>query len=174
MSARTLDVTQKPLEQGFEQLFHEHHPLVYRTAYSVTGSREDAEDVAQTIFLKVYKRGGWSRLKENPKAYLYRAAVNEALSVIRSRRRQILTDDPNELDRAVEPAASAVGDTLQQQFREALAGLGPSAVEIVILRYEHNYSDAEIARLLGTSRSAIAVRLFRARARLRKFMEKKA
>jgi DNA-directed RNA polymerase specialized sigma24 family protein len=43
----------------------------------------------------------------------------------------------------------------------------------LILRYEHDYSDAEIAKLLGTSRSAIAVRLFRARARLKKFMEKK-
>jgi RNA polymerase sigma-70 factor (ECF subfamily) len=174
MSARAFDVTNKPLEQGFEQLFHEHHALVYRTAYSVTGSREDAEDVAQTIFLKLYRRGDWSRLKENPKAYLYRAAVNEAVSVIRSRRRQILTDDPREFDRAVEPAAAPVGDTLQRQFREALAGLGPSAIEILILRYEHNYTDAEIAKLLGTSRSAIAVRLFRARTRLKKFMEKKA
>lgn len=62
---------------------------------------------------------------------------------------------------------------LRREFLDAVAGLSPSAVQILILRYEHNYSDAEIAKLLGTSRSAIAVRLYRARKRLKRFMEKK-
>jgi RNA polymerase sigma factor (sigma-70 family) len=50
---------------------------------------------------------------------------------------------------------------------DALAQLNPRAVEILILRYEHDYSDAEIARILGKSRGAIALTLFRARARLK-------
>jgi RNA polymerase sigma-70 factor, ECF subfamily len=170
-TARAFDVTNEPLEQGFEQLFHEHYSLIYRTAYSVTGSREDAEDVVQTIFLRLYRRGAWTGLNENPKAYLYRAAVNEAVSVIRSRRRHILTNNPSELDR---PVAADTESVLRREFLDALAGLSQSAVQILILRYEHNYSDAEIAKLLGTSRSAIAVRLFRARTRLKRFMEKKA
>jgi RNA polymerase sigma factor (sigma-70 family) len=173
-AARDRDVSNAPLEQEFEQLFHDHYPMVYRTAYSVTGSREDAEDVVQTIFLRLYRRGDLSAVKENPKAYLYRAAVNTAVSVVRKRRKHILTDDPAELDRPVEAKTSSEEPELQGQFLEAIAQLNPSAVEILILRYEHNYSDAEIARLLGTSRGAIAVRLFRARARLKKFMEKKA
>jgi RNA polymerase sigma-70 factor (ECF subfamily) len=173
-TAKVLNVIKEPLEQEFEQLFHEHYPLVYRTAYSVTGSREDAEDVVQTIFLRLYRRGELSGLKENPKAYLYRAAVNAAVSVVRLRRRHILTDDPAELDRPVEARTSSKEPELQGQFLEAMAQLNPGAIEILILRYEHHYSDAEIANLLGTSRGAIAVRLFRARARLKKFMEKKA
>jgi RNA polymerase sigma-70 factor (ECF subfamily) len=177
-AAKDRDVSNAPLEQEleqeFEQLFHNHYPMVYRTAYSVTGSREDAEDVVQTIFLRLYRRGELSRLKENPKAYLYRAAVNVAVSVVRSRRRHILTDDHSELDRPAETQTSHEEPVLQGQFLETLAQLSPSAVEILILRYEHNYSDAEIAKLLGTSRGAIAVRLSRARARLKKFLEKKA
>jgi RNA polymerase sigma-70 factor (ECF subfamily) len=173
-AARERDVINAPLEQEFEQLFHDHYPLVYRTAYSVTGNREDAEDVVQTIFLRLYRRGEWSGLKENPKAYLYRAAVNTAVSVVRSRRKHILTDDPVELDRPVEAKTSNEEPALQGRFLEAISRLNPSAIEILILRYEHNYSDAEIAKLLGTSRGAIAVRLFRARARLKKFMEKKS
>jgi RNA polymerase sigma-70 factor (ECF subfamily) len=161
------------LEQDFEKLFHEHYPLIYRTAYSVTGSREDAEDVVQTIFLRLYRRKELSGLKENPKAYLYRAAVNTALSVVRSRRRHILTDDLTKLDRPVEATPASREAALQSEFRKTLSQLNPGAVEIMILRYEHHYSDAEIAKLLGTSRGAIAVRLYRARARLKKFMEKK-
>jgi RNA polymerase sigma-70 factor (ECF subfamily) len=173
-TARILNVINEPLEQEFEQLFHEHYPLIYRTAYSVTGRPEDAEDVVQTIFLRLHRRGNLSAVNKNPKAYLYRAAVNAAVSVIRSRRRYVLTDDAAEFDRPVEAKTSNEEPALQGQFLEALAQLSPAAVEILILRYEHHYSDAEIAKLLGTSRGAIAVRLFRARMRLKKFMEKKA
>jgi len=172
-SARDVDVSNDALTQEFEQLFHDHYPLVYRTAYSVTGSREDAEDVVQTIFLRLYRGGELSRLKQNPTAYLYRAAVNAGVSVVRSRRRHVLTDDPGKLDKPVEAKTSSQNPAFQNQFLDAIAQLNPSAIEILILRYEHHYSDAEIAKLLGTSRGAIAVRLFRARARLKKFMEKK-
>jgi RNA polymerase sigma factor (sigma-70 family) len=48
-----------------------------------------------------------------------------------------------------------------------MAGLKPRALEILLLRYAHDYSDAEIAALLGTSRGTIAVTLYRIRARLR-------
>ena len=54
------------------------------------------------------------------------------------------------------------------RLRDALAELNPKAVEILILRHVHGYSDAEIAKLLRTSRGTIAVSLFRTRARLRK------
>src|SRR6185436_18336514 len=92
-AATDQDVSNEPLAQEFEQLFHDHYPMVYRTAYSVTGSREDAEDVVQTIFLRLYRRGDMAAVKENPKAYLYRAAVNTAVSVVRARRRHVLTDN---------------------------------------------------------------------------------
>jgi RNA polymerase sigma-70 factor (ECF subfamily) len=176
VAARVLEASSaivEPLNEEFEHLFHEHYPLVYRTAYSVTGSREDAEDVVQTVFLRLYRRGSWPGLKENPKAYLYRAAVNAAVSVMRSKRRHVLTDNEAELDRPVEPSPTEHGSALRDIFLEALAQLSPQAVEILILRYEHHYSDAEIAKLLGTSRGSIAVRLYRARRHLKTFMEKR-
>ena len=173
LAAKVWNVINEPLEREFEDLFHEHYPLVYRTAYSVTGSREDAEDVVQTIILRLYRNKDWSGLKGKPKAYLYRAAVNEAVSVLRSRRRLLLTDDPAELEKPLETSGSSREPALQGEFLKTIAHLGKSAVEILILRYEHNYTDAEIAKLLGTSRSAIAVRLYRARARLKRFMEKR-
>lgn len=151
MAARVRNMINEPLEREFEDLFHEHYPLVYRTAYSVTGSREDAEDVVQTIFLRLYRRKEWSGLKGNPRAYLYRAAVNEAVSVVRSRRRLLLTDDPGELEKPLASSGSSREPALQGEFLKTIAHLGKSAVEILILRYEHNYTDAEIAKLHGCS-----------------------
>ena len=87
--------------------------------------------------------------------------------------RHVLTDNPSELDRPAELRTTPAEEPPRRaEFLKALAQLSPSAVEILILRYEHDYTDAEIAKLLGTSRTAIAVRLHRARARLKKFMEK--
>jgi RNA polymerase sigma-70 factor, ECF subfamily len=79
------NVTNKELTQEFEETFREHAPMIYRTAYSVTRTPQDAEDIVQTLFLKLLRRGFPEGLKENPKAYLYRAAVNLSLNAVRVR-----------------------------------------------------------------------------------------
>jgi RNA polymerase sigma-70 factor (ECF subfamily) len=157
--------------QEFEEIFREHYQLVYRTAYSVTGNRYDAEDVLQTVFLRLVQREASPDLGKSPKAYLYRAAVNQSLNTVRSRKRRNLVDDDVErLETPVLAADSPADDGIQRQLMDAIAQLKPWAVEILILRYEHNYSDAEIAKMLGKSRGTIAVTLYRARARLKKLI----
>jgi len=158
------------LAQEFEEIFREHCQFIYRSAYSVTGNRQDAEDVLQNVFLKLIERELPSALMRNPKAYLYRAAVNLALNTIRTRKRQRLTHDVELMEvPAVEVASE--GADIQRQLMNAITQLKPSLVEILILRYEHNYSDAEIAQMLGTSRGSVAVTLNRTRARLKKLMD---
>jgi len=70
-----------------------------------------------------------------------------------------------------QPPGAAAGtifdDELRSRLREAIGQLKPVAAEILLLRYAHDYSDAEIARMLGVSRGAIALKLFRLRARLK-------
>ncbi len=154
-----------------EDLFQEHHQLIYRTAYSVTGSRPDAEDVLQIIFLRLIRRGLPPELWKNPKGYLYRAAINVSLNTVRDRDRRKTDNDGERILTIVDPAAPAGVDTeIRRQLLDAIAQLKPRAVEILILRHVHDYSDAEIARMLGTSRGTVAVALFRARARLRKLL----
>src|SRR6185295_15162626 len=90
MSTVTLsDVTRTPLMQELDRMFREYHQLIYRTAYGVTGSREDAQDIVQTIFLRLLRREFQRDLKTNPKAYLYRAAVNLSLTTIQKRQRHV-------------------------------------------------------------------------------------
>src|SRR5207248_8435750 len=66
-----------------EQLFAEHHQRVLRAAYRITGSMADAEDVAQSVFVRLLQ--GASEAVEKPESYLYRAAINGALDLLRRR-----------------------------------------------------------------------------------------
>jgi len=166
-------VNDKQSSQEFEQLFRAHSQFVYRTAYGVTGNAEDAEDVLQTIFLRLVRREVPPNLRSNPKAYLYRAAVNVSLSVIRSRRLQLALDDPESVDCSVYTTRAREDWKVRDQLLAALETIARSdsqAVELLILRYVHGWSDSEIAKMFGKARTTIAVRLFRARARLKKLI----
>jgi RNA polymerase sigma factor (sigma-70 family) len=161
-SARDMALTSE-----LEDLYREHHELIYRTAYSVTGSRPDAEDVLQIIFLRLLRRGLPRDLERNPKGYLYRAAVNVSLNTLRNRKRRTAKEDVEPMLVAVHPAGENRREESRRRLLDAIARLQPRAVEILILRHVHEYSDAEIARMLGTTRGTVAVALYRARARLR-------
>ena len=158
--------------QEIEQIFREHYQFVYRTAYSVTGNVQDAEDVLQTIFTGLVRRDIPADLVKNPRAYLYRAAFNLSLNTIRSRKRQALhNDDVDAVSAIPSTSDSDAHDEMERRLYEAIAELQPRVAQIVVLRYAHGQSLAEIAKLLGTTRSSVAVSLFRARARLKKLID---
>jgi RNA polymerase sigma-70 factor (ECF subfamily) len=160
----------EPLSEDLEEIFRQHSRLVYRTAYSVTGSPQDAEDVVQNLFLQLLRRGFPPDFRKNPTAYLYRAAVNVSLNAVKSRQRHVSAVDPARLELVADAHASGPDTDLQERLVRAMSQLNPRAVEMLILRYQHNSSEAEIGALLGTSRGVVAVTLFRARARLKKLL----
>jgi RNA polymerase sigma-70 factor (ECF subfamily) len=129
---------------------------------------EDAEDVLQTLFVHLLRREQPPEFRQNPKAYLYRAAVNTSLNVVRARRRNVLTGGEGRLEGLASWRQSVAEEKAREDLRTVLSELSPRTAEIFILRHVHGYSDAEIAALLDISRGTIAVTLFRARARLRK------
>jgi RNA polymerase sigma-70 factor (ECF subfamily) len=156
------------LPEGFERLFREHAKFIYRTAYRITGNNEDAEDVMQSLFVRLLRLELPPQFDMNPKAYLYRSAVNIALNLVRTRARSLNVGVPAQfLDRPSHQESPAEVE-MRETLCEALAELNEKAAEILILRYVHGYSDSEIASLLGTTRGTIAVSLFRSRRRLRK------
>jgi len=163
------DVSREPDGQDFEALFRQLSPMVYRTARALTGRPDEAEDIVQAIFLKLIERELPVVFRKDPRAYLYRAAVNMSLDVLRSRRRFTFTHEVDGLESPSAITPVFEGDH-HRRLRAALAQLRPEAVQIVVLRYVHGYSDADIARLLGTSRGAVGLRFFRVRARLKKLV----
>jgi len=169
-SVQASGVVVEALEQEFEEIFRQHHDMVFRTAFSVLGNSSDAEDVVQTIFLRLLDRGTSPDVTKNAAGYLYKTAVNESLNLIRSRKRLVLVSDPKRIETyAAEDSAESAED-VHRRLYEAVARLSPDAAHILVLRYVHKYSDAEIAKQLGRSRGAIAVALYRARARLKKWI----
>jgi RNA polymerase sigma-70 factor (ECF subfamily) len=170
-TATELDSNEASLTQKLERLFREHSTMVYRTAYGVTGNREDAQDILQTIFLRLLRSDSARDAQQDPKAYLYRAAVNLSLDTLKTRRRRPFVRDVDHTQVAA-PNAAATIDEDHSRLYEAVASLPPESREIVILRYIHEYSDSKIATMLGKSRVAVAVSLFRSRARLKKLLQK--
>lgn len=67
-----------------DDLFDAHHGLVFRTAYRITGNAADAEDVLQTVFLRLLGRDPGGSTLEKPESYLRRAAINVALDLVRA------------------------------------------------------------------------------------------
>ncbi len=160
----------KQLSQQVERIFDRHYELIYRTAYGLTGSVADAEDIIQTIFVRLLNRE-LPRTSAPPERYLYRAAFNLSLNTIRNKKRELLTGNMEVFDASYDTGDASREDlALDQALREAIAALHPAAAQMVILRYVHDYSLAEIARMLGTTRSTVAVSLYRSRSRLKKYL----
>ena len=153
-----------------EQVYREHASRVLSAAYCVTGRNEDAEDVLQTVFMRLVRSD--AHFRDNPAAYLHRAAVNASLDLIRSRKSR--RADP--LEEREYALASPQGDSadrvlasteLQAEVRKALTQVSPRSAEIFALKYFEGYDNHEIARMLGSSRSTINVILHRARQHVR-------
>jgi len=170
------------LSEDFEALFQAHGQLVFRTAYAITGHRQDAEDVLQSVFVKVLQQQGTpsrrsgrqglaAAVRQQPARYLHRAAVNASLNVLRSRKRRRLVDGLDVQTIPASPAEAREQDERHERLTEAMARLTPRALEILMLRYQHDYTDVQIAELLGTSRGVIAVTLYRIRTRLRTLLD---
>ena len=156
-----------------ETLFQAHHGRVFRTAQRITGSIADAEDVLQTVFLRLVKGQDDYDWSKNPEAYLSRAAINASLDLLRSRTRsKAVALDDNEVDSIAgsfrSPEAVHADRELQKLVRQAVSRLGKTAGEMFVLRYYEGFDNKEIAALLNTSPLVVGVVLHRARTKLRK------
>ena len=159
-----------------EELFNQQHDRVFRTAYRVTGSAEDAEDVLQTIFLRVARGQEAAMAADNPEAYFARAAINASLDLIRSRKRARAVSIDDAVNSAsvapfvskANPATDQEDRELRKLVREAVSKLGHTAGQMFALRYFEGLGNAEIAEIMNTSPLVVGVTLHRARVRMRK------
>lgn len=159
-----------------EDLFRVHGRDVFKAAYRVTGSESDAEDVVQTVFLRLLANRHAGRVRRDEAgAYLRRAATNAALDSLRRKKTRAavalddappatLTDETPSAERQVSGAG------MRRALREGLAHLNPRAAEAFVLRHLEGWSNGEVATALGTSAPVVAVTLHRARRSLQKHL----
>ncbi len=163
-----------PLEETSENLsllFREHHRRILIAAYRITGNMADAEDVTQSVFLRLAT--GNTPPPANAGSYLYRAAINGALDQLRRRKAAGL--EPLELVATTtstaagsSPEAGVSVTELRAWLRLAISELAPRAAEMFTLRYLEELGNREIAALMGTSQAVVAVTLHQVRSRLKK------
>jgi RNA polymerase sigma factor (sigma-70 family) len=157
--------------ERLSELYAEHHRRILLAAYRITGSMADAEDVAHAVFLRLASGDGLA--VQNAGSYLYRAAINGALDLLRRRTRG--ATEP--LDTAADVASNLPGGSPEQEasrrelggrLRQAISELRPRTAEMFTLRYVEELGNREIAALMGTSQAVVAVTLHHARALLKK------
>ena len=159
-----------------EGLFEQHHHRIFRTAHRLTGRAADAEDVLQTVFLRLARGQESPGIGTNPEAYFTRAAINASLDLLRSRKRaNAVAMDDVENSAELASSVSRRNPETHQEDRElqglilgAVSRLGPTAAQMFALRYFEGFDNGEIASAMNTSALVVGVTLYRARARLRK------
>jgi RNA polymerase sigma-70 factor (ECF subfamily) len=154
-----------------ERVFRENHAMVFRAAYRITGNATDAEDVLQTVFLRMLKRDSGAEPVDNMASFLHRAAVNAGLDLVRAR--QNVRNVPlDELEPVLAESSHRGPDRVQSSneirewLRGALARLNPRIAQMFVLRFFEGKDNPEIARLLDTTPGTVAVTLSRTRDRL--------
>jgi RNA polymerase sigma-70 factor, ECF subfamily len=153
---------------GFAELYERHYAAVFRAALRVTGNPADAEDVLQTVFLRVLARGEDVEAAALPAPYFRRAAVNAAVDLLR--RRAVHAESVYD-DRAPH-AASQPPSLLREQLRRAIATLEREDATLFLLRHVEGLSIEELAGMFQLEKNNVAVRLHRIRHRLQTEMDR--
>ncbi len=146
----------------FDQVFEQYHTTVYRLAYARTGNRFDAEDVLQTVFLKLMKTDTCFAEPEHIKAWLIKVAANTSKNLLTSawmRLTEGIKDD------------YAVDEHKNLEVYSEVLKLPVKYRTVVHLFYYEGYSCAEIATILETKEATVKTRLKRARERLKEALK---
>ena len=158
--------------EWLEPIYRDHARAVFATAYRVTGNAQDAEDVLQTVFLRLARREVGPDLSRGALPYLRRAATNASLDVIDSRRTRAaapLEDVATQVadTRSPAPDHRHAGRELRATLRRAVSSLGRRSAEMFVLRYFEELDNREIAEMYETTPGTVAVTQHRDSARLK-------
>ena len=166
---------QKDDVDAFEQLVRAHEKTVYNLALRTLGSREDAEDAAQEVFVKAYTSLKSFRGESRLSVWLYRITNNVCIDFLRRRRDAVSLSAENAEDGETEmeisdlrfdPVTIAEKHDLQEHIRDALQHLPEEQREAFLLRTVAELSYEEIAATLGIDLGTVKSRIFRARKKL--------
>lgn len=165
---------------AFEELVLLFDKKIYNYCLRMTNNRSDAEDLAQEVFLKVYKNLKNFRKDSKFSTWIYRIAYNTCVDNYRKKRLKLLP-----LNKIIDEEQQEIGipssDPLPEEqvisnekyslIKECIAQLKPRYKSAIILRDIHNYSYREIAEILGIPIGTVKSDISRARALLRKALE---
>jgi RNA polymerase sigma-70 factor (ECF subfamily) len=157
---------------AFAALSRRYRDAYTRFAVRMVGSRDDAEDVLQSAFIRAYRALDRCRDPSRFGAWLYQIVANECRTYVirRGRREKRLIRDEASLHAAVAEPASDMNDTLDD-VQHALQQLDPLQREAFLMKHVEQLSYETMAEITGDGISALKMRVKRATARLREMLE---
>jgi RNA polymerase sigma-70 factor (ECF subfamily) len=158
--------------KSFERIVHKYHKLVFNLAHQMSKNTDDAADITQSVFLKVYEKLSTFKPEYKFFSWLYRIAINESLNLVQRQERQEELDEEavSESGMPDEPVSSQ--DTTQG-VQEALLDLDVKYRVIIVLRHFHDLSYEEIGHILDIPEKTVKSRLFTARTLLRAICQRR-
>jgi RNA polymerase sigma-70 factor (ECF subfamily) len=164
MDERLLQMALKGDKEAFKALFERHKDRVYATALRIVGNRDDAAEILQEVFLKVYRKGGSFRAKSSVGTWIMSIAIHASLN--RAKRAKIIKFVPMS-----EPPPSHSPASMNGQLSHALLQLEPGARAVLALRYFEEMDYAQIADALGCAIGTVKSRLHYAHMKLREVLK---
>jgi RNA polymerase sigma-70 factor (ECF subfamily) len=180
--AATVALARDGDSEAFRALVQRHGRAVYRLAYRMTGSAQDAEDVVQETFLKAYKQLSRFESRANFGTWLHRIAVNCSIDLIRSRPHREASHDDADLEQfgagvertdatGTSPERLMMSTEVQQRIGDAMGSLSRMERAAFILRHFEGRSIDEISQSLGLKTNATKHSIFRAVRKMRVALE---
>lgn len=165
---------------AFTRLMDLYRERIYRLAMHMVGNSEDAHDLCQEIFVRVYRSlGGFDRQRAFT-PWIYRIANNVIIDHFRHRKSRpalaelnpeqpFFEDGPD--TKAVDPQQNVIDDEVRKQVRSAIQSLPENYRSVVVFRYVDDLSYAEIAEALDLTEANVMMRMSRARRMLREKLQ---
>ena len=146
--------------------------MVYRISFHYFGNREDAEDVSQDVFLKLYSHNTKFESEEELKAWLIRVTTNTCHSYFRNPFRKRKTEiDEKEIENTVGSSSSEQEIINRKVVMDAVMSLSERYRIVVYLYYYEEYSICQISNTLNIKETTIQTRLSRAREKLKSVLK---
>jgi RNA polymerase sigma-70 factor (ECF subfamily) len=170
---RAFDAARSGDLAAFERLMRQHERLVLATALRLTGRMEDARDVSQEVFLKLYRNLDKVQASEAISSWLYRVTVNASHDVTRRRRPESPVEEAGALASGeAGPHEVLTEDERRRVLQLSLRMLAEKERAALVLRDLEGLSTAEVARVLGSSEATVRSQVCKARVKVRAFVER--
>jgi len=165
---------------AFQEFVERYKKKIYYVAYDITGDHNDAEDVSQEVFIKVFRSLKTFRRNAKISSWLYQVSVNASIDLLRKKsskpeksmddieRADIQENLPGSGTRAQNPERSAEDFLIQKHISEALQKVSPKERSVFVMRHYNELKIREIAEILNVSPGTVKALFYRATRKLRK------
>jgi len=162
------------IKEEFEQKIHTYSDMIFRIAFNYFANREDAEDVMQDTFLKLYQSERRFEDDEKLKAWLIRVTINKCKSMFRSPFRKRRTELPEyEWENMIGEGDIENDIVIKHTVYSAVMELPVKYRVVVYLYYYEDYSIKETAEIIGVKETTVQTQLMRARKKLKDYLPAK-